>query len=50
MRDLFLPEKLTDAIGRELGRKLHRKIARLFAAQNAIHISRSATVGVYRVG
>ena len=33
----------------EPGRKLHRKIARLFAAQDAIHISGGATEGVYRV-
>ena len=33
----------------ELGRKLHREIARLLAAQNAIHISGGATRDVYLV-
>src|SRR5262249_27455323 len=31
----------------EPGRKLHREIARLLAAQDAIHISGGATKGVY---
>src|SRR5262249_1493570 len=34
----------------EFCRKLHRKIARLFAAQDAIHIGGGATKGVYLVG
>src|SRR6516165_4970090 len=34
----------------ELGRKLHREIARLRAAQNAIHVGGGATIEVYRVG
>src|SRR5215831_15552395 len=34
----------------ELGRKLHREIARLLAAQNAIHIGGGATQEVYLVG
>src|SRR5215471_1503492 len=33
----------------ELGRKLHREIARLLAAQNAIHIGGGATIEVYPV-
>src|SRR6516164_3922768 len=33
----------------ELGRKLHREIARLLAAQDAIHIGGGATPGVYPV-
>ena len=33
----------------KLGRKLHREIARLRAAQDAIHIGGSATEGVYLV-
>src|SRR6516162_8771251 len=34
----------------ELGRELHREIARLLAAQDAIHIGGGATPGVYLVG
>src|SRR6516225_9763552 len=34
----------------ELGRELHREVARLLAAQDAIHISGGPTKGVYRVG
>src|SRR5215468_4423187 len=34
----------------ELGRKLHREIARLLAAQDAIHIGGGATKDVYHVG
>src|SRR6516165_4349426 len=34
----------------ELGRKLHREIARLRAAQDAIHIGGGATPDVYLVG
>ena len=30
-------------------RKLHREIARLLAAQDAMHISGGATIGVYKV-
>src|SRR6516162_10642264 len=33
----------------ELGRKLHREIARLLAAQDAIHIRGGATIAVYLV-
>src|SRR6516162_8989440 len=34
----------------ELGRKLHREIARLLAAQDAIHIGGGTTIEVYLVG
>jgi hypothetical protein len=33
----------------ELGRNLHREIARLVAAQDAIHVSSGATIDVYKV-